>query len=78
MNRGVLCNCGIEADNHYLLESIAACDNADSKLTMYFTVNTAFSNYLDMLLNLMESPEFPIIKKKIHIQEISTHFSKYF
>ena len=27
VNRSVLCNCGIEADNCYLLESIAACDN---------------------------------------------------
>ena len=34
VNRSVLCNCGIEADNHYLLESIAACDNRDSKLIM--------------------------------------------
>ena len=31
VNRSVLCNCGIEADNHYLLESIAASDNRDSK-----------------------------------------------
>ena len=43
INRSILCNCGIEADNHYLLESIAACDNIDSKLVMYFTVNTAFA-----------------------------------
>ena len=35
VNRSVLCNCGIEADNHYLLESLAACDNRNSKLTMY-------------------------------------------
>ena len=55
VNRSVLCNCGIEADNHYLLESLAACSNANSKLTMYFTVNTAFVNYLDMLPNLTES-----------------------
>ena len=48
INRSVLCNCGIEADNHYLLKSLAPCDNANSKLTMYFTVNTAFVNYLDM------------------------------
>ena len=27
VNRSVLCNCGIEADNHHLLESIATCDN---------------------------------------------------
>ena len=31
VNRSVSCNCGIEADNHYLLESLAACDNANSK-----------------------------------------------
>ena len=41
VNRSVLCNCGIEADNHYLLESIAVCNNTNSKLTMYFTINTA-------------------------------------
>ena len=39
VKRSVLCNCGIEADNHYLLESIAACDNKDSKLVIYFTIN---------------------------------------
>ena len=55
VNRSVLCNYGIEADNHYLLESLVACDNANFKLTMYFTVNTAFVNYLDMFPNLTES-----------------------
>ena len=44
VNRSVLCNCCIEADNHHLLESLAVCENADSKLAMYFTVNTAFVN----------------------------------
>ena len=34
VNGSVLCNCSIEADNHYLLESIAACDNRDSKVVM--------------------------------------------
>ena len=38
VNRSVLCNCSIEAENHYLLESTAACDNRNSKLIMYFTV----------------------------------------
>ena len=55
VNRCVLCNCGIEADNHYLLESLAACDNTNSKLTMYFAVNGAFVNYLDRFPNLTES-----------------------
>ena len=50
--RSVLCNCGIEADNHYLLESIATCDKKVYNLVMYFTINMAFSNYLDMLPNL--------------------------
>ena len=47
VNRSVLCNCGIEAKNHFLLNSLAACENTNSKLTMYFTVNVAFANYLD-------------------------------
>ena len=34
IDRSVLCNCGIEAANHYLLKSLAACDNTNSKLTM--------------------------------------------
>ena len=38
-NRSVLCNSGIKVDNHYLLESLAACDNRHSNLTMYFTIN---------------------------------------
>ena len=52
VNRSVLCNCGIEVDNHYVLESIGTCDNKDSNLVMYFTVNMAFINYLNMLPNL--------------------------
>ena len=55
VNRSVLCNCGIKADNHFLLGSLTACENANSKLTMYFTVNTAFVNYLDEFPNLTVS-----------------------
>ena len=62
VNRSVLCNCSIEADNHYLLESIAACDNRDSKLIIYFTINMAFANYLDMFPNLTDS--FHLIKDR--------------
>ena len=62
VNRSVLCNSIIEADNHYLLESIATCDNQDSKLVMHFTVNMALANYLDMFLNLNDS--FPPIKDR--------------
>ena len=52
VNRSVLCNCRIEADNHYLLESLAASNNKAYNLVMYFTINMAFTNYLDMLPNL--------------------------
>ena len=55
VNRSVLCNCGMEAENHYLLESLAACQDTNSKLTMYFMVNTDFVNYLDKFPNLTES-----------------------
>ena len=47
VNRSILCNCGIEAENNYSLESLAACHDSDSKLIMYFTVNNAFTNYLN-------------------------------
>ena len=43
-NRTVLCNCIIEAENNFLLESIAACDpdSTDVDLEMYFVANKAF------------------------------------
>ena len=41
VNRSVLCNCGIQVENHFLLESLAACQGINSKLIMYFTVNKA-------------------------------------
>ena len=80
VNRSVLYDCGIEADNHYLLESLAACDNANSKLTMYFTVNTVFVNYLDRFPNLTESIEFPVIKNRTTFEQtlpISQNISKF-
>ena len=80
INRSVLCNCGIVADNHYLLESLAACDNTNSKLIMYFTINTAFANYLDMFPNLTESFELLIIKNRTTFEQIlpiSLNISKF-
>ena len=44
VNRSVLCNCRVEVENNFLLESLVACHDAESKLVMYFTVNTAFVN----------------------------------
>ena len=80
VNRSVLCNCGIEVENHFLLESLAACQDTNSKLVMYFTVNTAFINYLDKFPNLTESPESQIIKNKTTFEQIlpiSLNISKF-
>ena len=53
MNRSILCNCNIEAESNFLLESLAACEGPETKtdLEMHFTVNLAFVNYFE---NLME------------------------
>ena len=42
INRSVSRNCGIEMDSHFLLKSLATCENANSKLTLYFTVQYSF------------------------------------
>ena len=67
VNRNLLFNCRIESDNHHLLESVATCDNKVTKLVMYFTINLAFTNYLDMLPNLTDS--LPIIKDKMRYEQ---------
>ena len=80
VNRSVPCNCGIEVENHFLLKSLAACQGTNSNLTMYFTVNTAFVNYLDKVPNLTESLEFPIIRNKTTFKQtlsISLNISKF-
>ena len=63
VNRSILCNCGIEAENNFLMESLATCHDTNTKLIMYFTVNTAFTNNIDQF-NLMEVLEMPILTNK--------------
>ena len=63
VNRSILCNCRIEAENNFLLESLAACHDTNTRLVMYFTVNNAFTNYLNEF-NLMEEIEMPIFTNK--------------
>ena len=53
VKRSVLHNCRKEVESDFLLESLAVCHDAESKLVMYFTVNKAFVNYLDSLDNLI-------------------------
>ena len=70
----------METDNHFLLESLTACHDSNSKLVMYFTVNTAFVNYLDQFTNLTESLEISIIKNKNTFEltlPISLNISKF-
>ena len=67
VNRSVLCNCGIEVENCFLLKSLATCQ--DTKLVMSFTVNTTFANYLDKFPNLTESLEFLIIRNKTTFEQ---------
>ena len=73
LNRTVLCNCIIEAENNFLLESIAACDpeGNGADLEMYFMANTAFLNYFDELINMLDTPIFHNITRQEHILPIS-------
>ena len=73
LNRMVLCNCIIEAESNFLLESIAACDpERDSvDLEMYFMANTAFLNYFDELISTLDIPFFHNITTQEHILPIS-------
>ena len=68
VDRGILCNCGLEADNHHLLESLVSCDSRHTKLKMYFTINLAFTNYLNEMSNLMDHP--PIDRSIIEYEQI--------
>ena len=52
--RSALCSCDIEAENNFLLESIAVCHDNKSDLVMYFSVNTAFINYFDDLIDSLD------------------------
>ena len=69
----VLCNCIIEAESNFLLETIAACDpeRDDVGLEMYFVANTAFLNYFDELISTLDIPFFHNITRQEHILPIS-------
>ena len=76
VDRSILCNCGLEADNHHLLESLAACDKTQTKLEMYFTVNLAFTNYLNELSNFSINTNITDHKQvlPIHINVTNSNF----
>ena len=57
LDRNILCNCNIEAESNFLLESLAACDEHEKPdLEMYFTVNLAFVDYLTQLNVTLNTP----------------------
>ena len=69
INRSILCNCRIEVENNYLLESLAACHDSRTKLVMYFTVNLAFTNNINDF-NLTEEINIPTITNKLTSEAI--------
>ena len=57
LDRNILCNCDIEAENNFLLESLVACkEHEKPDLEMYFTVNVAFMDYLEQLNETLTTP----------------------
>ena len=73
LNRMVLCNCIIEAESNFLLESIAVCnpERDDVDLEMYFVANTAFLNYFDGLINTLDILDFHNVTRQEHVLPIS-------
>ena len=58
MNQSILCNCDIEAESNFLLESLTACEGPESKtdLEMHFTINLAFVNYFNDMIEELGIP----------------------
>ena len=58
MNRSILCNCNIEAESNFLLESLVACEGPETKtdLEMHFTINLAFVNYFNDMIEELGIP----------------------
>ena len=57
LDRSILCNCDIEAESNFLLQSLVACkEHEKPDLEMHFTVNLAFIDYLDQLNETINTP----------------------
>ena len=58
MNWSILCNCDIEAESNFLLESLAACEGPETKtdLEMHFTINLVFVNYFSDMIEELGMP----------------------
>ena len=71
MDRNILCNCDIEAESNFLIESLATCNEHEKPdLEMYFMVNLAFMDYLEQLNETLNTPinrNWMSVKKPIPI-----------
>ena len=57
LDRNILCNCDIEAESNFLLESLVAGEEHEKPdLEMYFIVNLAFVDYLEQLNETITIP----------------------
>ena len=57
LDRNILCNCDIEAESNFLLESLATCEEHEkTNLEMYFMVNLSFVDYLEQLNETITTP----------------------
>ena len=57
LDQNILCNCDIEAESNFLLESLAARNKHEKlDLEMYFTVYLAFIDYLEQLNDTLTMP----------------------
>ena len=74
LNRNILCNWHVDAESNFLLESLAACENSEIDLVIYFTVNMAFFNYFN---NLVEYLDVPILKILDNPGTIFAHILKF-
>ena len=72
LNRTILCNCIIEAENIFLLESIAVydSDSVGADLEMYFVANMAFLNYFEGSIDMLEVPTLHNVMTQEHILPI--------
>ena len=57
LDRNILCNCDIEAESNFLLESLTTCkEHEKPNLEMYFMENLAFVGYLEQLNETITTP----------------------
>ena len=57
LDRNSQCNCDIEAEGNFLLESLATCkEHEKPNLEMYFTVNLAIVDYLEQFNETIATP----------------------